>query len=262
MQALVEGAIEGEFLEQIAFPLAEFIERRGARRAGAPFAQKLHEQELEEAQLEGGHAFVFDERGFAKPADFGIHRRGGAQPYGAGGAREIIQPFDIEVDEILIEDAIRQVGAGVEGAAIVNGVQRVEADEAGFQILRHPIDDAQQVAEIAASPIARAANAIEADRNSRRAPAVRRQVIVPGALGRHDVPRFGARLAHARLHAVVAERQRHRQVRHLANPGAPADFDRSGFGKVLERQIEGRVAAIFPMDGDMRHAVRAIGRNI
>jgi hypothetical protein len=38
VQPLVEGAVEGEFFEQIAFLLAEFLERRGALRTGAPFA--------------------------------------------------------------------------------------------------------------------------------------------------------------------------------------------------------------------------------
>ena len=39
-----------------------------------------------------------------------------------------------------------QVGAGVERPAVVDRVQRIERDEAGVQILRHPVDHLEQIA--------------------------------------------------------------------------------------------------------------------
>ena len=48
--------------------------------------------------------------------------------------------FDIEIEEIPVEDAVGQVGAGVVRGAVVYGVQRVERDEIGVQGGNGPID--------------------------------------------------------------------------------------------------------------------------
>ena len=59
-----------------------------------------------------------------------------------GGADGVvsIDGFDIEIDEIAVEDAVGKIRAGVVGGAVVNGVQRVERDEVGVQSGDGPVD--------------------------------------------------------------------------------------------------------------------------
>ena len=72
------------------------------------------------ASFNARHAFVLDEFRGAESFDFAPISSSGE---GDGGA------LDIEVDEIAIERALRQVGAGVVGLAIGDGVQRIQGDE-------------------------------------------------------------------------------------------------------------------------------------
>ena len=53
------------------------------------------------------------------------------------------------------------------GPPVVDGVQRIQGDEAGLRVVRDPVDDAAQVAQIAAAPIARRAHSVKRQRNAR-----------------------------------------------------------------------------------------------
>ena len=103
----------------------------------APFAQKLDEQQLQEAQLERADPFVLHERRSAQGLDLGGHLRPtGAQLLCAPAVREILHAFHVEIQEILVEGAVRQVRAGVERPAVVDGVQRIQRHEAGTPVVR------------------------------------------------------------------------------------------------------------------------------
>ena len=58
MQVLVEGAISGEILEQIAFPCDEPVEFARSRRDSPPLPQELQKQQLQESQFQRRDAFV------------------------------------------------------------------------------------------------------------------------------------------------------------------------------------------------------------
>ena len=65
--------------------------------------------------------------------------------------------FDIEIQEVAVENAVRQIGAGVERPAVVDRVQRIERDE---------IDVQQR---------ARPSRSDRADRGNRRSPSCARE---------------------------------------------------------------------------------------
>ena len=104
---------------------------RRARRGLPPLAQELREQQLQQAQLERRHALVLHERRARAAPRFPPRVAGEPQhSRGPPRAREILHPFHVQVQEVLVEDAVRQVGAGVERPPVVDGVQRIQAHEA------------------------------------------------------------------------------------------------------------------------------------
>src|ERR1017187_4693156 len=187
MDMFIESAIDGEVFEQRAFTLEECLEAAGAWRASAPLPpQEVEEQQLERAQLERGHAFIFDKRGGAEGIEGGLE--GGRLPQlaGAPAAREILQRLDIQIKVVLIKRGVGKVRAGVERAAVVDGVKRVESHEAGFQIFGDEIDDIEEIAKIAAAPVSRGADAIEADGQTGGASALAQMRRDEGAVRRDD----------------------------------------------------------------------------
>ena len=60
--------------------------------------------------------------------------------------------FNIEIQEIAVENAVRQIGTGVVRPAIVDRVQRIERDEIHVQHRHGPVDQIVQIAEIPALP--------------------------------------------------------------------------------------------------------------
>ena len=142
MQVLVERAVSGELFEQVGFTFAGRRRTRG--RAPTPCARSRRNwAELrefhQEAQFEAADQFVLHVRRGAQSFDLTGDFRRGAQCERTAAGLEILHPFDIEIEEVLVEDAIRQVGTGVERTPVVDGVQRIQRHETGAQIsLRGP----------------------------------------------------------------------------------------------------------------------------
>src|ERR1035441_8349155 len=99
---LVERAIGGIQAQEVAFLRDPFFT------LGAGWA--YGEDEVEGAALQGGDLLILDGRGIAQTcklgAGFGVLKRG-------ADAVESGYVFDIEIQEIAVVDAVRQVGAGV-----------------------------------------------------------------------------------------------------------------------------------------------------
>jgi len=187
VEILIQRAEGGKAFEQIAFADGIFQKPERARRASAIFGQKGGEGELEGAELESGHAFVFDELGAAQDLDLRARGRVGVELAGAARALEILDRLHVQVEEITVEDAARKIGAGVERAAVVNGVQRVERNERSSGLPGRPVDERAQIGEIAAAPVAGRAYAIELNRDAGQAALAGRAG--PGASGGKDQPR-------------------------------------------------------------------------
>ena len=135
VEILVESAIGGELFQQVAFAIEECLEFAGTRGAAPPLAQELHEQHLEKRSLRA-LTRSYSTKGEARKASISAaHRRRLAQLAGARAGREIFHAFNVEIEEILVEGAVRQVRTGVERAAIVDGVQRIERHEAGLELV-------------------------------------------------------------------------------------------------------------------------------
>ena len=153
-------------------------------------------------------------------------------------ARVVLHAFNVEVEEVLVEGRIRKIRAGIEGAPIVYGVQRVERHEAGAEIFRDPVHHLEQVAKIAAAPIAGRAQSVEAHGHARRPAAAAQVGVRPCPVRRHDVAR--RRTGGAQLHGyiVIAQRQADGQARLFPHPGAAIHLDVGGLRKLPEVPLE------------------------
>src|ERR1039458_7305801 len=79
VQVLVERAIGGESLQQIAFAFQKRLELPRARRALPPLSQEPGEQQLQEPQLQRAYPLVLHERRAAQRFDLGRNLRRLAQ---------------------------------------------------------------------------------------------------------------------------------------------------------------------------------------
>ena len=114
MKNFVERAVESEFVEQIAFASAEIREGLGALiRVRASAAAKFAVEEFKEAALECVDVVVFEEFGLAQLTDLLLHTRRLKKLLSAGRGFEIGDRLDIDIDQILVKDGERQIGAGV-----------------------------------------------------------------------------------------------------------------------------------------------------
>ncbi len=149
VEMLVERAVGGVDAEEIAF---------GGDPVSAVFAGRVgFEDAFESAAFESGYLFVFDGGSFAQALEFGLI---------FDALAEAFDGFDIEIKKIAIEDAVRQVGAGVEWPPIVDGVERIEGDEIDAEGSGAPVDEVAQVTEVAASPVAFGTKAVESNAES------------------------------------------------------------------------------------------------
>jgi len=139
---------------------------------------------------------------------------------------EIGHPLDIEIDKVLIEDRNRQVRAGIERPAIVDGVKRVQPDETRAKITRHPLDDDIEVAEIAASPIAPRAHTVEAHTDTSRTPSPHEVRIDVRTFRCHDVARARLGCAHLHCELVISEFGDRVELGTESYDGSPADLAR------------------------------------
>src|SRR5690242_4810217 len=135
-------------------------------------------------------------------------------------AGEIFNRLDVEIDVVLIKNGIWRIRAGIERLAIVDGVQRVQGDEAGLESVGGPIDESHEVAKIAAAPVAGRPYPVETDRDSGGAPALAGVGTRPRAVRRHDIARRAAAGTDRNRNVVITEGQVVRQMDFLADPGA------------------------------------------
>ena len=250
------------FSSRLAFAIEERLELAGARRAGAPLAQKLDEQQFEKPQLERADALVFHERGCAQRGNLGLHRRRIPQSSRAAAAREILHALDVEIQEILVERAVRKVRAGVERPAIVDGVQRIERHETGIELFGGEIHHLQQIAEVAAAPVARRADSVQADRDARgtaTAAQVRRN---PGTLGSYDIADRSRHAPDVDGNLVIAERQADRQPRHFAHSRAAVHLDVRGLRQLPKVQLKLAALPVLTADNESRPFSQRLHGNV
>jgi hypothetical protein len=116
----------------------EFLERRSQR---APF--------------QGGYRRVIDQ--FALP-----QLGNGAAPAGEGTGGKLGNSFDVDIERVEKQPAIRRVGAAIAGSVIEQSVQRVETDPVRSQLPRK-LDQLFEVGKIPHPPVTRRADTIELD---------------------------------------------------------------------------------------------------
>ena len=184
----VESAIRGVEAQQIAFACNPF-------QAG-PSGLVGFEYEVEGMAFQRRYLFVFDDRRGPQCGD------GGAGFLVFEAPPDAIIPahaFDIEVQKVAVENAVRKIWAGVVRAAIVNCVQWIERDEIHTQGGRSPVDQVCEIAEVAASPVASGTQAVERDAEAR----------VLSRSGEHSPIRCDDETHHttARPRFVISERQ-------------------------------------------------------
>ena len=100
VQIFVERAIGGEALEQVALAFAEGSKLARARRPAAPFAQKLRERELQEAQFQRAHPLVFHKRRGAQASISRVTSARSTQCLSrARQMREILHALHIQIEK-------------------------------------------------------------------------------------------------------------------------------------------------------------------
>ena len=70
--------------------------------------------------------------------------------------------LDVDIERIEKQPAVRRIGTAIAGTIVEQGMQRIEADAVGPQVMRQ-FDQAAQVGEIPHPPIAGRAHAVELD---------------------------------------------------------------------------------------------------
>ena len=220
----------------------------------------MTEGEGEGEPFEPGCGFIFDELGLVERLDAGGEPRGGAEALGGGRGGEVFDGVDVEVEEVAVKDGCRQVGAGVVGLAVEDGVEGVEGDVASAGVVCDPVDDAAEGGEITASPGAGGVDAVEADSEAGEFTAGFKGGAEVGAAGADDEPGFGAEGSGLDLKRVVAERGRRIEGEGALGGGVAPGGDGEGgpFGLPLaaltvfevEREVEQRGGGASGVQGD------------
>ena len=208
---LGQHAERGVVAQGLALPLPPPVERRIASEALPELLQRLH--------LEAEHRVAVDAAvGVERPP-----RRGQrVEPVQGGGAVDVLHP---QVQRVSEAPAAREVGTGRLGQRRVGGVQRIDEDEAGPQLLGRPAGQPAEVGQIAHAPAGRGPHGVELHR-----PAPRRRFRRQGAAARGDDD-VGVPAVVERGQGVVAEGQGRRQ--------GPLDGDRGTvLGGELGRPVE------------------------
>ena len=212
--------------------------------------QELREGQLQEAQFPGADLLIFHVLGIAQPGEFKLGFRSRPKALRPPRLLEIGDGFHIQVQIIRIENALRQVRAGVVRAAVVDGVQRIQGDEAGVRVVRDPVDHAVQIAQVAAAPVVRGSDAVERQRDARGLAPVGQRGMRISACGRHDEAGFLPQIAQPDMHIVIAERQSGRQRDLLAHVAAPVQVGRAALRIAAESEFQrvGRAALFANFD--------------
>ncbi len=82
-----------------------------------------------------------------------VELRTTADSSGIGRRMKLGQSFQIDVEFVQIEPAVRRIGAQMMRPAILERVQRIDAHESGSQVSARPFDQITQIREIACPPI-------------------------------------------------------------------------------------------------------------
>ena len=114
------------------------------------------ERQAQRAPFQLGDADVIDDIACSQPGDVFAAR-------GENAALKFRQFFDVDIECIQEQPAVRRIRAAIGGAVVEQCVQRIEADTVGSQMVCE-FDQACEVAEIPDAPVARRADAIELDR--------------------------------------------------------------------------------------------------
>ena len=135
VQILIERAIGGEPLQQIAFAKAKGLEFKLIH----PASQKFQKRQLQKTKLPRLYRLVF--HGFRVPQRPQLLLRLGAVPQALRAFR-ILKVFDrlnIQVNAVLVKNGIRQIWTGIKRTPVVNRVQWIEADKNAARFSGRPI---------------------------------------------------------------------------------------------------------------------------
>ncbi len=255
VEILIERAVDGKAFEEAAFLAAEEIELASAIGASA---EELAVEHLEEEAFEAGDAFVVDEFRGAESGDATGGERAHAE--GEGRGVELRDGLDIEIEEVAVESGSREIGAGVVGGAIGEGVERVEGDEGGTGGVAGPGGEALEVTEITGAPVPFRSEAVETDGDAS-------QTLVLGDGGRAidarravDEGTGGDGAVGVELGAVVAEGETGGKRHAPPDPDAAIDDEGLDFGQVLQRGGGDQLAAFLELNGENRNTDGAGGQ--
>lgn len=193
VEVIPKRAIGGRSVEALALLPDEVLKRQGAW--GAGMAKELAEQELEEEALEAPDAFVFDEGRVSQFGELAANRVRCGELSDDGGRGEFGNALHVDIEWIAKEGRVGEVGAGIVGLPVLDGVQRVERQEAAVEVFLEPAEEVFEVSEVAAPPVALGAHAVETDGNPGEASARFQIMWQPGAIGGDDEAALMAGLA-------------------------------------------------------------------
>ena len=211
MEHLIQGTIDREAFEQLALLVAPVIKTPRSPGALPPLLpQEAPEQQAQNAELHAGDLFVTHLVAGAQSRQFRLEALALGDALSGRAESEVLDGLDVEVDGVAGKRRERKVRAGIVGLAVVQGVQRVQADERHAERGNRPAREAAQVGEIADSPVALGPNPEQADGQAGQLAVVIQSLRKPGSIGRHDQPAMGgSRKArnsfHHRLDFVVAQ---------------------------------------------------------
>ena len=106
--------------------------------------------------------------------------------------------LDVDIERVEKQPAVRRIGAAIAGPIVEQGMQRIEADAVGAEMVRE-LDQAGEIGEIAHAPVARRADAVELDREQPAAVEI-------AAKGPLPAPKSAARLRWSRPRRVSCSR--------------------------------------------------------
>jgi len=108
------------------------------------------------APFQFGDGGIIDDIALPQPHD-------GVAVFGESTGSKFRKFFNVNIERIQKQPAVRRIGAAIGGAVIEQRVQRIEADTIRPQLARE-IKQPFEVGEVPDSPVARRADAIELDR--------------------------------------------------------------------------------------------------
>src|SRR5450432_1846460 len=201
----IERAVRCEAVEQVALLLA--IGREVSRPPGIGMDLRPFESEFQKPQLQGVDALIFHIARGAQLTDFLLNRGTTPQLLRLGRLLKTFDRFKIQVDEVPIKNAVRKIGAGVIWLTVVNGVKRVQGQEADANLAGGPVARGAQIAKIAAAPVVPGAEAVKRDGDAGGAAPFLQETRQVGSIRRDDQAHRGAwQIRKRNAQGMIAER--------------------------------------------------------